>query len=128
MSEVKATTLTQEDLTLTESAQGKMAELIGQVEGEDEVKGIRVYATPGGCSGISFGMTFTDQVNDSDYTLNSDGFDVVVDADTMQHLKGVEIDFVDQGGGNASFVFNNLQPAGGSDCGTCPSSQGGGCS
>jgi len=73
-------------------------------------------------------MTFTDQVSDSDYTLNSDGFDVVVDGDTMQHLKGVEIDFVDQGGGNASFVFNNLQPAGASGCGTCASAQGGGCS
>ncbi len=127
MSEVKATALTSEELTLTAPAQGKMAELIGQVDGEDAVKGIRVYATPGGCSGITFGMTFTDQVSDSDYVLNSTGFDVIVDGETMQHLKGVEIDFVDQGGGNASFVFNNLQPIG-SGCGTCASAQGGGCS
>lgn len=127
-SEVTAATLTQDDLTLTESAKGKMVELIGQVE--EEVKGIRVYATPGGCSGINFGMTFTDQVNDNDYTLNSDGFDVIVDGDTMKYLKGVEIDFVDQGGGNASFVFNNLQPAGDAGgCGSCSSApaQGGGC-
>ena len=127
MSEATATVLKDDELSLTSPAQGKMIELIGQVE--EEIKGIRVYATPGGCSGISFGMTFTDQLNDNDSTLKCDGFDVIVDADTMQYLRGVEIDYVDRGDGNASFVFNNLQPVGGSSgCGTCGSSQGGGCS
>ncbi|WP_275099934.1 HesB/IscA family protein [Sedimenticola hydrogenitrophicus] len=129
MSEATTNLLKDEELSLTEAAQGKMAELVGQVE--EEVKGIRVYATAGGCSGISFGMTFTDQVNDSDYILNSTGFDVIVDGETMRHLAGVQIDFVDHGQGNASFVFNNLKPAeSGGGCGGCSSSatQGGGCS
>lgn len=126
MSEATATVLNDDELSLTSPAQGKMVELIGQVE--EEIKGIRVYATPGGCSGISFGMTFTDQLNDNDSTLKCDGFNVIVDADTMQYLRGVEIDYVDRGDGNASFVFNNLQPVGDSGCGTCGSSQGGGCS
>ena len=124
MSAINANPQAQADLTLTGSAQGKMAELVGQVE--EEIKGVRVYATPGGCSGISFGMTFTDQVNGNDKVINCDGFDVIVDSDTMQYLQGVEIDFIDQGDGNASFVFNNLQPVGGG-CGTCGSAQGGGC-
>ncbi|MCG8429019.1 MAG: iron-sulfur cluster assembly accessory protein [Chromatiales bacterium] len=123
MSESTATNLS-DDLSVTSPAQAKMAELIQQVE--DEIKGIRVYATPGGCSGINFGMTFTDQVNDNDGILACDGFDVIVDDGTMQYLKGVEIDFVDRGDGAASFVFNNLQPVGGG-CGTCGSAQGGGC-
>ena len=119
--------LKEEELSLTSPAQSKMMELIGQVE--EDIKGIRVYATPGGCSGINFGMTFTDQLNDNDGVLKCDGFDVIVDTQTMQYLRGVEIDFVDQGGGNATFVFNNLQPiSGASGCGTCGSSQGGGCS
>ena len=128
MSEATTNLLRSEELSLTETAQGKMAELVAQVE--EEVKGIRVYATPGGCSGISFGMTFTDQVNDNDYILNATGFDVIVDGDTMRYLEGVEIDFVDHGQGNASFVFNNLKPMEASGCGTCSSSaaQGGGCS
>jgi iron-sulfur cluster insertion protein len=125
MSEATAINLGANDLTLTTPAQSKMVELIGQVE--EEIKGIRVYATPGGCSGISFGMTFTDQINDNDAVLNCEGFDVIIDNDTMQYLHGVEIDFVDQGNGNASFVFNNLQPMG-SSCGSCGSAQGGGCS
>ncbi|WP_078121890.1 HesB/IscA family protein [Thiosocius teredinicola] len=117
--------LTESDLTLTTPAQGKMAELLGQVE--DNIEGVRVFATPGGCSGISFGMTFTDQLNDDDNVRELEGVRVIVDPGTLEYLRGVEIDFVDGGDGDARFVFNNLQPVGGG-CGTCGSSQGGGCS
>ena len=110
--------LAENDLTLTTPAQGKMAELMGQVE--DTIQGVRVFATPGGCSGVSFGMTFTDQLNDDDFVR------VIVDNGTLEHIRGVEIDFVDGGDGDARFVFNNLQPAGGGGCGTCGSQ--GGCS
>ncbi|MCP3869088.1 MAG: iron-sulfur cluster assembly accessory protein [Gammaproteobacteria bacterium] len=125
MSESAAPLLTDTDLTLSGSAEAKMAELVGQVE--DDIEGVRVYATPGGCSGISFGMTFTDQLGGNDNVLAFEGFNLVVDSDTMQYLKGVEIDYVDRGDGAPTFVFNNLQPVGGG-CGTCGSSQGGGCS
>lgn len=117
--------LTETDLSLTSMAQTKMGELFQQVE--DNIEGVRVFATPGGCSGISFGMTFSDAINDNDGILECDGFKVIVDDGTMQYLRGVEIDFVDRGDGNASFVFNNLQPVEGSGCGTCGSSSGGGC-
>lgn len=117
--------LEERDLSLTGSAQEKMAELVQQVE--EEIKGVRVYATPGGCSGVSFGMIFTDQVNGNDAILACSGFDVIVDDSTLEYLRGVEIDFVDRDGA-ASFIFNNLPQMGGSGCGTCGSSQGGGCS
>lgn len=122
-------TLANSDLTLTQSAQEKMAELIGQIE--DDIEGIRIFASPGGCSGMSFGMNFADKLNTGDMTQEYDGFKVVVDTTTLEHLSGAEVDFVDRGDGNASFVFNNLpQPAGGGGCGSCGSSsqQGGGCS
>ncbi|EGW53917.1 [Fe-S]-binding protein [Candidatus Endoriftia persephone str. Guaymas] len=118
-------TLTESDLTLTAIAQEKMGELFQQVE--DNIEGVRVFATPGGCSGVSFGMTFSDAINDNDGVLACEGFKVIVDDGTMQYLRGVEIDFVDRGDGNQSFVFNNMQPVGGSGCGSCGSSQGGGC-
>jgi iron-sulfur cluster insertion protein len=51
----------------------------------------------------------------------------VVDDGTLEYIRGVEIDFVDRGDGDASFVFNNL-PSFGSGCGTCGSGSGGGCS
>ena len=117
--------LSDEDLTLTETAQQKMQELAGQVE--ENIEGVRVYATPGGCSGVNFGMTFTDQLSGEDNVREYDGFKLIVDNGTMGYLKGVEIDFVANDGEDARFVFNNLQPVGGSGCGTCGSNTGGGC-
>lgn len=92
--------LNEMELTLTAPAQAKMADLFEQVD--DSVQGVRVFATSGGCSGISFGMTFTDAINDDDGVLACDGFKVVVDDGTLPYLRGVEIDFVDQGDGNAT--------------------------
>ena len=119
-----ANQLVETDLTLTDSARSKMAELFTQVE--DEIQGVRVFATPGGCSGISFGMTFTDQLNSNDSVRTFDSFKVIIDDGTMEYLRGVEIDFVDRGDGQATFVFNILPSFGGGGCGTC-GSQGGGC-
>ncbi len=118
--------LTEAELSLTSPAQAKMSELFSQVD--DSIQGVRVFATAGGCSGIGFGMTFTDAINEDDGVLACDGFKVVVDEDTLPHLRGVEIDFVDDGEGQATFVFNNLPRVGGG-CGSCGSSSaGGGCS
>jgi iron-sulfur cluster insertion protein len=115
--------LTTQDLALTNPAQDKIGELFSQVD--DSIQGVRVFATPGGCSGMSFGMTFADSVNDDDGVLEVGAFKVIVDGSTLQYLRGVEIDFVDRGDGNPSFVFNNL-PSMDSGCGTCGSA-GGGC-
>lgn len=118
--------LTETELTLTQPAQSKMSDLFQQVD--DSIQGVRVFATAGGCSGISFGMTFTDAINEDDAVLAYETFKVVVDDATLEYIRGVEIDFVDDGEGNATFVFNNLPQMGGG-CGSCgSSSSGGGCS
>jgi iron-sulfur cluster insertion protein len=113
--------LTDSDLTLTGAAQRKMSELFTDID--ESVAGVRVYAAAGGCSGVSFGMTFTDAINDNDGVREFDDYKVVVDDGTLSYLRGVEIDFVDRGDGQATFVFNNL-PATGGGCGTCGSNSG----
>jgi iron-sulfur cluster insertion protein len=119
-------TLNDNDLSLTSAARSKLAELFAQVD--DTVQGVRVYAVPGGCSGVSFGMTFTDQLNGNDGVRAYDAFKVIVDDGTLQYIRGVEIDFVDRGNGNASFVFNNLPSmGGGGGCGSGGCGGGGGC-
>ena len=114
--------LSESDLTMTGAAQRKMSELFSDID--DSVAGVRVYATPGGCSGVSFGMTFTDAIHDNDGVREYGDYKLVVDDGTLSYLRGVEIDFVDRGDGQATFVFNNL-PASGGGCGTCGSSSGG---
>ena len=110
-------------LTLTAAAHQKMAEL--QTEVDDDIAGIRVFATPGGCSGMSFGMTFTDQVSADDTVRDYEAFQLVIDEATQEHIRGVEIDFSNLNG-DSRFLFNNLQAAAaGGGCGGCPSQ--GGC-
>ena len=121
MSAITANLLSDADLTLTSPAVAKMAELLGSVE--ENIEGVRVYATPGGCSGVSFGMTFTDQLLDDDNVREYEGVKVIVDGGTLSYLRGVEIDFVDRGDGQATFVFNNL-PAMGGGCSSCGSNSG----
>jgi iron-sulfur cluster insertion protein len=119
--------LTDDELTLTQAARQKMSELFADID--EGVAGVRVYAAAGGCSGVSFGMTFTDAINDNDGVRDYEDYKVVVDDGTLEYIRGVEIDFVDRGDGNATFVFNNL-PATGGGCSSCgsSSSSGGGCS
>ena len=123
---MQANELSIEDLKLTTAAHQKMAELLGTVE--DDIAGIRIYSQSGGCSGMSFGMTFSERLEDDDLVRDNDGVKLIVATDTIEHLRGAEIDFVDSGNGQPSFVFNNVpEPVSAGGCGTCPSSQGGGC-
>lgn len=116
--------LSDQDLQLSSAAAEKMVELVGQVE--EQIEGIRVFAQPGGCSGMQFGMTFSDEVHATDFVRENSGVKLIVGAETIDHLRGAGIDFVDSGNGQPTFVFNNLPaPAGGGGCGTCGSK--GGC-
>lgn len=117
--------ITEDDLTITPAARTKMTELFDDVD--DEVSAIRVFVSGGGCGGMSYGMTFTDQQYETDYVLESDGFAIYVDAVAMSFLRGVEIDFKDRGPAGASFVFNNaFAITGGGTCSACGAA-GGGC-
>ena len=113
------------DLEVTASAQAKLSEIINQ--SEDEVAGIRIYVGGGGCGGMSYGMTFTDQVSDYDTVLEFNDFKVLVDVVALNHLRGAQIDYI-QEVGRERFVFNNVfaETGGSGTCGACGAS-GGGC-
>jgi iron-sulfur cluster insertion protein len=117
--------LTDADLEVTPSAQAKLSEIVTQTE--DDVEGIRIYVGGGGCGGMSYGMTFTDQVSDFDTVLEFDDFKVLVDVVALNYLRGAQIDYI-QEVGRERFVFNNVfaETGGTGACGACGAS-GGGC-
>jgi len=119
-----STSLSEKEVNLTPLAEEKMAELFGQAD--DDIEAIRIYVSGGGCSGMGYGMTFTDTKSDFDTIREFDKFKIYVDSIALGYLKGVEIDYVEKAGG-ASFVFNNVfQATGGSGaCGGCGSAGGG---
>jgi|TARA_R110002096_G_scaffold417219_1_gene620806 iron-sulfur cluster insertion protein len=119
------TVLTAADINISEAAGEKMKELFADVG--DEMEAIRIYVSGGGCSGMSYGMTFSDEKSAFDSVLDSGDYKLYVDTVALNYMRGVEIDFVDRGMGEASFVFNNVFAAtgGAGGCGTCGSSSGG---
>lgn len=122
--------ITPEELRISPAARQKMAELMADVD--EEILGIRVFVSGGGCSGMQYGMTFTDARTEYDGVFEGEGFAVYVDAVALNYLQGAEIDFVERPTG-ASFVFRNVFAAvGGSGaCGGCGAANrapaGGGC-
>lgn len=107
-----------DDLEVTLSAQEKLLEIISQ--SDEDVSAIRIYVGGGGCSGMTYGMTFTDQKTDFDTLLSFEGFSVYVDVVALNYLRGAQIDYI-QEVGRERFVFNNVfaQTGGSGACGGC---------
>ncbi len=119
------TSLTHSDINISEVAAEKLKELFEDVG--DEMDAIRIFVSGGGCSGMTYGMTFSDEKTAYDSVLDTGDYKVYVDTVALNYMRGVEIDFVDKGMGEASFVFNNVFAAtgGSGGCGTCGSASGG---
>jgi len=108
-----------DNLNVTDNARSKIASLVKDTNGE--VEAVRIYVAGGGCSGMTYGMTFAEKTEAIDSVMGDDtGFKLVVDPVALGFLEGAEVDYVDDGV-NASFVFNNVfQAVGGSgSCGGC---------
>jgi iron-sulfur cluster insertion protein len=122
-------TINEQEIKVTEAAQQQLSRLFADVE-DEEIEAIRIYVAGGGCSGMTYGMTFTDHKSELDKVLKGQGYEIYVDAVALNYLQGVEIDYVSRETG-ATFVFNNVfQAVGGTGtCGACGAAvgAGGGC-
>ena len=103
-------------ITLTESAQKRIQEMIAQDKGL-EGKALRVFVEGGGCSGMQYGFTF-DDLKEGDAEVPCEGFRLVVDPQSVPYLKGTTIEFVDNGGLDGSgFKIQNPNAKGSCGCG-----------
>lgn len=121
--------ISEDEIRITPEAETQLAKLFEQVD-DDDVEAIRIYVSGGGCSGMTYGMTFTDQQTPYDRVMDYAGFRLYVDAVALNYLHGVEIDYISRPTG-ASFVFNNVfaSTGGSGTCGACGAATGagGGC-
>lgn len=104
-----------------------ITQFITLTKDEDDVIGVRIYVSGGGCSGMEYGMTFVEESHQYDCVLKAEGMNIYVDAVTLGFLTGVEIDYKKEGV-NESFVFKNAfaKTGGSATCGSC-GAVGGGC-
>lgn len=91
-------------VTLTSPAALKVKQLITD-EGDDSLA-LRIAVRPGGCSGFSYDMFFDSEIDTNDTVAEFDGVRVVVDAASIEHLNGAEVDYRD-GLQGAGFAINN---------------------
>lgn len=84
-------------LTLTETAAGKVKELLQREAGEEQAVSLalRIAVQPGGCSGLRYALYFDDQIRETDISADFGGVKVVVDKMSVPYLSGAEIDYVD---------------------------------
>ena len=107
----------QTGITLTETAAQKLGVILDQ-KGVKDTHALRVFVKGGGCGGMQYGMTFDDNVQESDEVYTQHGMRVVVDPTSMFYINGASIDYIDNlmGGG-----FHIENPNAVSSCG-CGSS------
>ena len=100
-------------VTLTDTAAEKLRTILSDEDKSD--KSLRVRVVPGGCSGYSYDMVF-DKAAKSDHTFESHGLKLLVDAESLDLLKGAEIDF-QESFGNSGFTIKNPNATSGCGCG-----------
>jgi iron-sulfur cluster insertion protein len=101
-------------VSLSESAARRVAQLKVQENLPDAF--LRLAVSGGGCSGFQYGFSFDDARQLDDVVCERDGVQLVVDAISLELVKGAEIDFVEDMMG-ASFQVKNPNAASSCGCG-----------
>lgn len=91
-------------LTVTEAAQAKINEVLAE-ENNPKMK-LRMFVQGGGCSGMSYGFSLDDAINEDDFQIPFSTTSVLVDAMSMQYVTGATIDYKDDLSGS-QFVIRN---------------------
>ena len=91
-------------ITMTETAKQALQRFMADEPSTDA--GLRVYITPGGCSGFSYGMVLEDQIDPAVEVFEQGGVKLIVDRFSASMLDGAEIDYVESLMG-AGFSVNN---------------------
>ena len=105
-------------LTITESAKTKILDLLTE-EGNPDLA-LRTFVQGGGCSGMSYGFTFEEEINQDDFeiAIAESKKKMVIDCISAPYLEGATIDYREDLEGS-QFVITN--PNAQSTCG-CGSS------
>ena len=102
------------DIGLTPAAAARVA-TIAERQGKPAM--LRLAVEGGGCSGFQYRFGLADAVEADDTIVETDGVKLVVDAMSLDLVRGAAVDFVDSLGG-AAFRVDNPNAASGCGCGS----------
>ena len=90
-------------MTLTEKA---ALQIQRQLEKRGKGIALRIGVKKVGCTGLAHTFDLIDKVGPNDYSFESHGARIVVDAESLEYLDGSRVDFVTDGL-KQSFKFDN---------------------
>ena len=101
------------NLLVTNNAAKKIIEL----SKKKEKKMLRISVTGGGCQGFQYNLDMEDKHKKSDVIIKKNNAIVVIDQNSLNLIKGSEIDFVEDLIGSR-FKINNPKATSSCGCGT----------
>ncbi len=102
------------EVELTSAAAARVATIAGK-QGKPAI--LRLAVDGGGCAGFQYKFGLADAVESDDTIAEQDGVQLVVDAVSLDLVRGSAVDYVENMGG-ASFRVTNPNAASGCGCGT----------
>jgi iron-sulfur cluster assembly protein len=82
-----------EDLTITASAARRIRAILAKEEISAEVGGMRLGVKGGGCSGMSYAISFETTPRDNDRIFTVDSAHVFIDPKSFVYLRGMTLDY-----------------------------------
>ena len=78
-------------ITLSDRAAERVKEIMSQTK--EEIVGVRVGVSSGGCAGMSYVMEYAKKVNPNDEIIEDKGVKVLIDPKAIMYLLGTEMDY-----------------------------------
>ncbi|HMP46198.1 MAG TPA: iron-sulfur cluster insertion protein ErpA [Sphingopyxis sp.] len=103
------------DIALSPAAAARVRWIAERKGGADPA--LRLAVDGGGCSGFTYRFDLAESIDADDVVTETDGVKLVVDAVSIDLLRGCTVDFVDSLGGSA-FRVDNPNAASGCGCGS----------
>lgn len=100
-------------ITMTDQAAQRVSQFLAN---RGRGLGLRLGVRTSGCSGLAYVLEFVDAINEDDTVFTEKGIKIIVDAKSLVHLEGTELDFVKEGL-NEGFKFKNPNMKGECGCG-----------
>lgn len=92
-------------ITITENAKSQVISLLKKEE-KDSDYFVRVAVKSGGCSGLSYDLSFDNNIKEGDKVFEDKGIKIITDIKSLLYLMDMILDF--SGGINGKgFQFNN---------------------
>ena len=108
-------TTTQPIITITDPAAEKIKSMMAK-EGKSDYA-LRFGVVTGGCAGLSYEMKFQKNPYDNDMTFELKGVRVIINKESAEFVKGVQIDYLDTLR-ESGFKYSNPNAKSSCGCGT----------